>query len=307
MGWKGANIDCLTDNPADTINQLNELHAQGGKLIRWQFVNNPRWMAEWSIAEFRQWLENRLWVLDQTIPTAIANQQPIIIDFHHAIGGLKNRKWPLFYRADLQKEFKNILGYVAARYANNPAIFAIEFINEPFPRKNSQLTKLYQEWTEHVRASGWNKYVVVGHKTADCDNMADLQIVYLPKMNPANRREKRIPDPAVYYSFHDYKPSAVLDPRSNPFIISDARIESWLRYPLRFARKYPFAKILVGEFGCLAAAGKGAVQEEWVYEKIDFYNRNNWDWLWLGKGIHPPAIFDVKPSQFENMFRTFRR
>lgn len=290
--WTGSNIDCLTDSPTDIIKQLNELNVAGCKLIRWQLVNDPKVMAGWSVGQYRWWLNNRLWVLDQCIPTLLANGQPIILTFHHSIGGFKDNKWQLFHHEELLEEFYLIWNETVARYKENNAVFAFEPINEPFPNTQAQLQEFYCRCASILR-SHTQKHMVIAHATSDCDKMKSL---------------RPIPFNNVWYSYHFYKPASVLQKDGRAFKPSKKSIREALEPVIKWEKKYKSqlvatnSRMLCGEFGCLAASGKGKNQEPWIRLTKEVLNELGHDWLWLGHSYYDKT-FALSETQFNTLWR----
>lgn len=292
MNMRGANIDCLTDSPADIIKQLNELNAVGCKLIRWQLVNDPHAMAGWTVGEYRWWLGNRLWVLDQCVPTLLANGQPIILDFHHPIGGIKNKEWQLFHHEELIDEHYRIWNETINRYKDNHAVFAFEPINEPFPNSSGQLHQFYCRCADILR-SHTQKHMVMGHATADCDKIKKL---------------KPIPFNNIWYTYHFYKPSNVLKPDGKVFAPTKQGVRESLSEVIKWEKKYKSrllatnSRMICGEFGCLAKSGRGLNQKPWIDVTSKVLNELGHDWCFHTHG-GDSNVFKLPDQQFNTLWR----
>lgn len=293
MSMRGANIDTLTDFPSDIIEQVNDLHGANCKFIRYAFVNNPRDMSKWSVDQYVWWFRNRMYVLDGVIPTLIANGQPTILDpFQHPPGGFKDGEWQFFKRPDCIALHYQLLEEVVEKYKDNDAIFAFEPINEPFPKSQAQLQAFYNKCCDIIRAKT-DKHIVLNHSRADCDQMR--------YMKPVQRHN-------IWYSYHFYKPLAVLNKKGDKFTPTKAKIKKDLKYVLAFEAKYrqhlidTNSKMLCGEFGCMAASGQGKNQEPWVRLVSEVLNELGHDWLWLQTSHYDPT-FKISDEQFNNLWR----
>lgn len=294
MGYKGANIDTGNWHRPDIIKQLNDLNEVGAKLIRFQILLAATTMADWTVEQYWAWLKDVCQVFEDITPVLMANQQPTIVDFHHAVGGFRGGKWRVFHNDALMKAHTEMVAYVADRFKNNDACFAIEPFNEPAPRSSAQLRSCYESIISAIRKTGFNKHIVIDHRGSDCANMKGA-------------KPFRGSGP-ILYSVHMYKPAAVLQPDGRQFAITKDQIRSYLKYAIKFSKDYG-ADMVVGEFGCRKSSGNGKNQAPWIQTCVDVFNEWNQQtegkvsWCWHSMSYQPDNIFGIPDAQFKTLWR----
>ncbi len=285
---KGCNVDTLTDSTTDLTKQLNESHAAGAQLVRWQLVNEPAAMSNWSFAEYDQWLANRLWILDQCMPTIVANNQFVIIDFHHTCGGKKGSRWQVFYDGQCKQHHLSTLQHVARRYRDNDHIWAIEPFNEPKPESNAQLRNFYIELIPWIRNEGFNKWIIIDHVSDDCDNIKNIT---------------PLDDDKLIYSVHFYKPGEVIQANGRVVNVDKAKLRELLKYPIKFAIKYG-KPMIVGEFGCVKTSGKSTNQRPFLNNCKAVFDEFGWNWCLHTHSYNKRTnIFQPSDEQFYSFWK----
>ncbi len=282
----GANVDCLTDDPAVLISQLEHVGIAGGKLIRLPLVNDPAAMSKWTFGEYDQWLENRLWILDQCMDTLRKFNQVVIIDFHHTVGGKKGSKWQVFYNNECHQHHLSTLQNVARRYKDNDRIYGIEPFNEPKPQSASQLRKFYIELIPWIRNENFQNWIVIDHVGDDCDKM---------------KGATPLPDKKLLYSIHFYKPAEVLQANGKVANLNKDKLRGYLKYPIQFAIKYG-VPMIVGEFGCVRTSGKGTNQFPFIQNSKELFNEFKWSWCLHMESYNPGNAFKISEEQFNTLW-----
>lgn len=233
-----------------------------------------------------------MWQFDQCKPFLLENGMPVILDpFHHPVGGMTRGKTRLFFNSAWYEYYFTKLREIATRYKDDHVVFALEFLNEPFPDSSKQLNNFYVRCCDEVRALGFNKHLVLDHISARIEEIKSL---------------KPVQHHNIWYSGHIW-PSFTLDPHADKRTSTVAKTRSLLKPMIDWQKKNAAhliatnSRMLLGEFGCHKESGKGANQSPYLRDIKTVATEQNWDWMWLGTN-QTPFIWDMNDQNQWNNF-----
>lgn len=250
-------------------------------LIRWQlnrYLENP--YLDRNLAEYDQWLNNKLIELDQVVSACSKYGINLVIDLHSPPGGrYKNGNTVMFFEKKYNDYFIKVWDKIAKRYKGNPIIWGYDLINEPVQAKSSPSGMGYLETQEKaakaIREIDQNTSIIIEVNDHDAPN----EFQSLTPLDISN----------VIYEAHMYLPveythQGVVNKLVNityPGIIARKLYnKETLRTILEPIRNFQLAynaHIYIGEFSAIRWA-PGAAQ--YLSDCIDIFEEYGWDWTY---------------------------
>ncbi len=283
---------------------LKTLHSWGANLVRAQITRNwGKINTELDLAEYNQWLEQRLKDLEGTTARAKKYGIKFVIDLHTPPGGkIDSYNMRMFFEKKYADAFLDCWRKIATRFRGNPQIYAYDLINEPVQSVPSALDywELQRRAAEIVRAIDPDTPIMIESNESD----RPQTYTYLSPLRMDN----------IIYQVHMYFPLEYTHQRLQgkgpllhyPGVINGVmwnrdKIRETLQ-PVRDFQLRHQCKIYVGEFSAIVWA-PGA--DRYIRDCISVFEEYGWDWTfhafreWSGWSVEHTGTNpnDLKPSE----------
>lgn len=225
-----------------------------------------------SMADYRQHMNQFLDTLEVLLPEIAAKNLQVIIDMHHPVGGMLNRKWRIFRSSDsaYRNFFTQYWVEIGKRFDNQPTVSAYELLNEPGDRKSRRWNKLAASTHLAMRNAGITKTNIIMHNHDDPYNMKYLKPV----------------SSWAIYAFHLYHPKSITLQGAGyklgrKYGENASYIERKISRALRFRDKY-HVPLFCSEFGCARASGSPNKENQywWLLDVFEVFKRQAIGWVY---------------------------
>lgn len=280
-----------------------------GNLVRWQFnFGFPHGQGDRAtVEEYSAWLDAECARFDRMVPYCRQYGVNVCLDLHTAPGGCDEETvMRAFYVREFQDAFVETWAKLAARYKDEPVVWAYDLMNEPIqPRKASGADSV----TWHDLATR------AARRIREIDPATPIIVEPSEWGSAASFAGfEPIDVPNVIYSFHNYEPMVMTHQGVNgrplgpvyPGEIDGVRwdkekIRESLQPVVEFQKRWN-VPIFVGEFGAIRWAPEESAYR-FMKDSIEIYEEYGWNWTyhafreWTGWSVeHSTDRLDLRPA-----------
>lgn len=313
---------------------IREMGRWGANLMRYQMVDGID--VPEDVPRYMRWLEQCLDKLDSLMPVLKENNIKVVIDMHQAVGGRyrqgirppqgaaaeaairltgKTDLHRIFCEADMRAAFIGAWEMIAARYKDNPMIFAYDLVNEPSVTGQSPYHLLdvqYDAARAIRRIDPETPIIVEGNR---CASAIYFNVRPMPLKNIIYEVHMYFPGEYCFQGVNDFQSYSRHYPhRAVAYKSNREELRAAMTRTIEFQKKYG-AKIYVGEFTVPRWVPDGGGR--YLDDLIGLFEEYKWDWTFHAfrewDGFSPEHVgTPLEPKRGDNdrkatLQRFFRR